>query len=99
GSLGAVVILLLWLYLTALAVVIGAEINCEVERQTAKDSTDGPPEPMGSRNAVAADTVGGTAAEVKQATKHDKARKHIKHVIRDQEHAEAEAEDKEEEEE
>ncbi len=90
GSLGAVVVLLLWLYLTALAVVLGAEINCEVERQTAKDSTDGPPEPMGSRNALAADTVGGTAAEVKQATKRDKARKHTKHEIRDEEHAETE---------
>jgi membrane protein len=98
GSLGAVVVLLLWLDLTALAVVLGAEINCEVERQTAKDSTDGPPEPMGSRNAVAADTVGGTASEVKQATKQDKARKHIKHEIRDEEHAEAEAQEEEEEE-
>src|SRR6185295_8662124 len=65
GSLGAVVILLLWLHLTALAVILGAEINCEVERQTAKDSTEGAPEPMGSRNAVAADTLGATAEQVK----------------------------------
>lgn len=89
GSLGAVVVLLLWLDLTALAVVVGAEINCEVERQTTKDSTDGQPKPMGSRNAVAADTVGQTASEVKQATKQDKERKRIKHEIRDEEHAEA----------
>lgn len=67
GSLGAVVVLLLWLLLTALAVIVGAEINCEVERQTAKDSTEGPPEPMGSRNAVAADTLGVTAEQVKAA--------------------------------
>jgi len=97
GSLGAVVILLLWLDLTALAVILGAEINCEVERQTAKDSTDGPPEPLGSRNAVAADTVGATAPEVKRATKENKARKHIKHEIRDEEHAEAEIEEQAEE--
>ena len=69
GSLGAVVVLLLWLDLTALAVILGAEINCEVERQTAKDSTDDPPEPMGSRNAVAADTVGATAEQVKAASR------------------------------
>jgi membrane protein len=96
GSLGAVVVLLLWLDLTAFAVILGAEINCEVERQTAKDSTDGLPEPMGSRNAVAADTVGGTASEVKQATKQNKARKHNKHELRDQEHAEAEEEEQQE---
>jgi membrane protein len=67
GSLGAVVVLLLWLLLTALAVIVGAEINCEVERQTAKDSTEGAPEPMGSRNAFAADTLGATAEQVKAA--------------------------------
>ena len=64
GSLGAVVVLLLWLLLTALAVILGAEINCEIERQTAKDSTEGAPEPMGSRNAFAADTLGATAEQV-----------------------------------
>lgn len=65
GSLGAVVVLLLWLYLTALVVIVGAEVNCEVERQTAKDSTQGTSEPMGARGAVAADTLGETAAQVK----------------------------------
>ena len=69
GSLGAVVVLLLWLHLTALAVILGAEINCEVERQTAKDSTEGAPEPMGSRNAVAADTLGATAEQVKATSR------------------------------
>ncbi len=69
GSLGAVVVLLLWLLLTALAVIVGAEINCEVERQTAKDSTEGEPKPMGSRNAVAADTLGATAEQVKATSR------------------------------
>lgn len=58
--------LLLWLFLTALVVIVGAEVNCELERQTAKDSTEGRPEPIGARNAVAADTLGETAEQVKQ---------------------------------
>jgi len=64
GSLGAVVIMLLWLFLTALVVIFGAEINCELERQTTRDSTVGRPEPMGERGAVAADTLGPTADEL-----------------------------------
>lgn len=68
GSLGAVVVLLLWLFLTAFVVILGAEINCELERQTARDSTQGPPQPMGARQAVAADTLGATAEQVKQHT-------------------------------
>lgn len=58
GSLSAVVILLLWLNLTAFAILLGAEINAETERQTGRDSTRGEPKPMGERNAFAADTLG-----------------------------------------
>ena len=61
GSLGAVVVLMLWLYLTSLSVVIGAELNAEMERQTARDTTEGAPRPLGQRRAVAADTVGEAA--------------------------------------
>jgi membrane protein len=57
GSLGAVVALLTWLYLSAYAFVFGAELNSEIEHQTAKDSTTGVPEPMGERGAWAADNV------------------------------------------
>ena len=57
GSLGAVVALLTWLYLSAYAFIVGAEINSEIEHQTAKDSTTGAPEPMGQRGAWAADNV------------------------------------------
>lgn len=57
GSLGAVVILLMWFLLTAYAVLIGAEMNAEMERQTEKDTTEGEPRRMGSRGAHAADTV------------------------------------------
>ena len=57
GSLGAVVALLTWIYLSAYALVFGAELNSEIEHQTAKDSTTGKPEPMGDRGAWAADNV------------------------------------------
>ncbi len=58
GSVGAVVILLLWLNLTAYAILLGAELNAEMEHQTAKDTTDAPEKPMGQRGARMADTLG-----------------------------------------
>jgi membrane protein len=58
GSLGAVVVLLLWLYLTAFVVLLGAELNAEIEHQTARDSTTGEQRPLGRRGARVADTVG-----------------------------------------
>lgn len=61
GALGAVVVLLLWLLLTAYAIVLGAEFDAETERQTAEDSTRGPSQPLGQRGAYAADTVGSQA--------------------------------------
>jgi membrane protein len=60
GSLGGVVILLTWLYLSSLVVLLGAAINAQSEKQTRIDSTEGPPKPMGQRGAVVADTLGGT---------------------------------------
>ena len=57
GSLGGVIILLTWLYLSALVVLLGAVINAQSEKQTRRDSTDGPPRPMGQRAAKAADTL------------------------------------------
>lgn len=57
GALGAVVVLLMWLFVSSLAILIGAEINAEAERQTAIDSTVGHPRPMGRRGARLADTL------------------------------------------
>ena len=57
GALAGVVILLLWLWLTCLIILIGAEINSETEQQTAKDTTQGPEKPMGERRAVKADSL------------------------------------------
>lgn len=57
GALGSVVVLLMWLWLSSFAVLIGAEVNCELERQTSHDTTKGPFRPMGERGAYAADTV------------------------------------------
>ena len=58
GALGAVVVVMLWLYITAYVVIVGAEINAEIERQTAVDTTVGPSRKLGRRGAYAADTLG-----------------------------------------
>jgi membrane protein len=55
GSLGAAVILLLWLYLSSFAVLLGGEINAEMEHQTEKDTTKGEAQPFGERGAHVAD--------------------------------------------
>lgn len=55
GPLASVVILLMWLYISAFVVIIGAEINSELEMQTHIDSTVGPARPEGMRSAYAAD--------------------------------------------
>ncbi len=57
GSLGTIILLLTWIYLSAYALIFGAELNSEIEHQTAKDSTTGPPQPLGKRGAWAADNV------------------------------------------
>ena len=58
GSLGAVFGFMIWTWLSVLVVLFGAELNAEIEHQTAKDSTTGAPEPLGERGATMADEVG-----------------------------------------
>jgi membrane protein len=58
GSLGAVIGFMLWVWFSVMVVLIGAELNAQVEHQTACDTTTGPPKSIGERGAVAADSVG-----------------------------------------
>jgi membrane protein len=58
GSLGAILGLMLWLWFSALTMLLGAELNAEIEHQTAQDTTVGPVKPLGRRGAVVADSVG-----------------------------------------
>jgi membrane protein len=57
GSLGAVIGLMMWMWISTIVVLLGAELNAEAEHQTARDTTEGRPKPMGSRGAKMADEV------------------------------------------
>ena len=58
GSLGAVIGFMTWMWLSVAVILIGGKLNAEMEHQTARDSTQGAPKPMGARRAKMADTVG-----------------------------------------
>jgi membrane protein len=58
GSLGAAIGLMMWMWMSAIVVLFGAELNSEIEHQTAVDTTVGHPKPLGSRGATMADTLG-----------------------------------------
>ncbi|HEY7004889.1 MAG TPA: YihY/virulence factor BrkB family protein [Sphingomicrobium sp.] len=58
GSLGAVIGFMTWLWISAIVILLGAELNAEMEHQTARDTTTGRPKPLGARGAKMADTVG-----------------------------------------
>lgn len=57
GSLGAVIVLLFWFYISAFVCLLGAALNAELELQQRKDTTRGPAKPMGQRGAFVADNV------------------------------------------
>jgi membrane protein len=58
GSLGAAIGTMMWMWMSAIAVLFGAELNSEIEHQTARDTTVGTEKPLGARGATMADTVG-----------------------------------------
>jgi membrane protein len=57
GSLGAAIGFMTWIWLSTAVVLVGAELNAELEHQTARDTTTGPEKPLGTREAVMADSV------------------------------------------
>jgi membrane protein len=59
GPIGAVVGVMMWFWLSAYAVLLGAELNAELELQTLEDTTTGPPKPLGKRGAYVADHIAG----------------------------------------
>lgn len=59
GALAGVIVLLMWLWLSAYVLLLGAEVNAEAEAQVRPDTTTGPGMPRGSRGAVKADQLAG----------------------------------------
>jgi membrane protein len=70
GAIAGVIVLMLWLYLTCYLILLGAEINAEAEHQTARDTTEGHPVPMGDRDAVVADTFPDPPEPTKESKAH-----------------------------
>ena len=58
GPLATAMAFLLWTWISVQVILMGAELNAEIEHQTAHDTTTGEPRPLGERGAVMADTVG-----------------------------------------
>jgi membrane protein len=58
GTLGTGIGLMVWMWMTTIVILLGAELNSEMEHQTATDTTEGRPKPLGTRGATMADTVG-----------------------------------------
>ena len=59
GSLGALIGFMTWIWISATILIIGGELNSEMEHQTARDTTTGPSRPLGERGAIMADHVAG----------------------------------------
>jgi membrane protein len=62
GSLGAAIGLMMWMWMSTIVILLGAELNAEIEHQTAEDSTEGGNKPLGTRDASVADTIGAAKA-------------------------------------
>ena len=61
GSLGAAIGFMTWIWISLMIVLMGAQLNAEMEHQTAEDTTVGKPQPLGQRRAQMADTLGAAA--------------------------------------
>ena len=68
GSLGAIIGFMTWMWISVIILIVGAEINSEIEHQTAEDTTTGPEKPLGARGATMADTVGKAAGTAENDT-------------------------------
>ncbi|WP_102957551.1 YihY/virulence factor BrkB family protein [Mangrovicella endophytica] len=68
GSLGAVIGFMMWVWISSVIFIVGAEINAEMEHQTAIDTTDKPDKPIGTRGARVADTIGKSSTRDKAPT-------------------------------
>ncbi|AIT78452.1 ribonuclease BN [Novosphingobium pentaromativorans US6-1] len=66
GSLSAIVVFLMWLFLSAYGALLGALLNAEIERQTFRDTTIGPERPPGERGAILADVIDSTIPSVSE---------------------------------
>ena len=62
GSLGAAIGMMMWMWISSIVILFGAELNSEVEHQTARDTTTGREQPLGQRGAKMADTIGGPSS-------------------------------------
>jgi len=62
GSLGAAIGLMMWMWMSTIVILMGAELNAEIEHQTAEDTTEGGNKPLGARGAEMADTIGAAKA-------------------------------------
>jgi membrane protein len=58
SSLGAVIGFMMWIWLSSIVALLGAELDAEMEHQTARDTTTAPAKPLSQRGARVADTVG-----------------------------------------
>ncbi len=67
GSMASIIVLMTWFYLTSFVILLGAEINAELEHQTKRDSTTGQEKPMGKRHARMADSLGASFSKKRHA--------------------------------
>jgi membrane protein len=75
GSLGAAIGMMMWMWISAIVILFGGELNAEIEHQTAVDSTIGSKKPLGRRGAAMADTVGQSLSQSEPtARKHGRRR-------------------------